>query len=220
MSESVREHEQQAAEHARRRPIWCAVLTVSDTRSIDDDISGQRIVTYLEQAGHLCVKRTIVRDEPPLIESELRSRLAEPDIHAILITGGTGIGARDGTIEIVRKLLTHELEGFGELFRMLSWEQVGAAAMLSRAVGGLVAPPTSSDGATRHGGQAARPAAAGKLRDEGKDGASPAPPRPTTSQAHGTFVFAMPGSPNAVMLAMQKLIIPQLPHLVWQRVRE
>jgi molybdenum cofactor biosynthesis protein B len=179
MSESVRAHEAHAAEAARRKPIWCAVLTVSDTRQVDDDISGQRIVAYLEQAGHLCVKRSIVRDEPDQINAELRARLADPDIHVILITGGTGIGRRDRTIEIVSRVLTHPLDGFGELFRMLSWEQVGAASMLSRAVGGMVS----------------------QAPDEGGD----------------TFIFAMPGSPNAVNIAMQKLIIPQLPHLVWQR---
>jgi hypothetical protein len=111
--------------------------------------------------------------------SRSRRGRATPSIDAIISTGGTGIARRDSTIDVVRSMLTHELDGFGELFRMLSYEQVGPAAMLSRAVGGLV------------------------MRDP----------------AHGgdTFLFAVPGSVNAVETAVSKLIAPQLAHLVWER---
>lgn len=138
------QHEQAAA--ARGRPVHCAVLTVSDTRTMETDVGGPLIERHLRSAGHLCAARAIVRDEPPMIERQLRAWLADPAIQAILITGGTGISQRDTTIEVVRRLLTVELEGFGELFRMLSYEQVKGAAMLSRAVGGLVVNNDGSAG--------------------------------------------------------------------------
>jgi molybdenum cofactor biosynthesis protein B len=122
-----------------------------------------------------------VPDDPAKIRSQIEQWLADDSILAILITGGTGIGNRDSTVEVVRGLLTVELDGFGELFRMLSYEQVRAAAMLSRAIGGLVVRPAG----------------------EGGD----------------TLIFAMPGSPAAVELAMSRLIGPQLSHLVWERRR-
>lgn len=130
-------------------------------------------------AGHIAAECTIVRDEPAEITAQLERWLADPSIDAILTTGGTGIAKRDTTIEVVRRLLTVELEGFGELFRMLSYEQVKAAAMMSRAVAGLV------------------------IREPVRGG--------------DTFIFAMPGSPNAVETAMSKLIAPQLAHMVWER---
>lgn len=123
----------------------------------------------------------IVRDDPESIAKQIEKWLSDSAFHAILITGGTGISRRDTTVEVVRRFLTVELEGFGELFRMLSYEQVQAAAMLSRAVAGLV------------------------VRDESKGG--------------DKFIFAMPGSTNAVELAMRKLIAPQLAHLVWERIK-
>lgn len=172
-------HEDFAADMARRQPVRCAVLTVSDTRTIETDEGGPLVAQLLEQAGCQVVARAIVKDEPSAITAQLENWLADSRIDAILTTGGTGIAKRDTTIEVVRRLLTHELEGFGELFRMLSYPQVKAAAMLSRAVGGLVA------------------------RDP--------------QQSGDTFLFAMPGSLNAIETAMTNLIAPQLPHLVWER---
>ena len=182
-------HEQQAAKSLADRPIPCAVLTISDTRTIDTDISGSVIVDLLNSAGHRVVERSIVRDEAAEIDTIVRTWLARCDIAAILTTGGTGIARRDTTIEVVRRMLSIELEGFGELFRMLSYEQVKGAAMLSRAVAGLVIAPAS--GPDRNRGPAQPP--------------------------HETFIFAMPGSRNAVETAMTHLIVPQLPHLVWER---
>lgn len=172
-------HEKQAAEHVANRPVRCAILTVSDTRTTATDSGGDLVEKLVLEAGHQVLERDLVKDEPAGIRATLELWLARSDIDAILATGGTGIAKRDTTIEVVRKLLTTELEGFGELFRMLSWEQVGAAAMMSRAVGGLVSRI---------------PAAGGD-----------------------TFIFAMPGSPNAVETAMKNLIAPQLAHLVWER---
>lgn len=187
MSESSQQHQAHAAQHARKNPVRCAVLTVSDTRTMENDKGGALIVQHLEAAGHLAAARAIVRDEAGQICAQIEQWLGDSTIHAILITGGTGIAKRDTTIEVVRRLLTIELEGFGELFRMLSYEQVKAAAMMSRAVGGLVVGESASGGASG-GGE--------------------------------TFIFVMPGSPNAVELAMSKLIVPQLPHLVWERRKE
>lgn len=161
-------------------PVNCAVLTISDTRTPETDVGGKLVVQLLERAGCCAAATLIVRDEPSQIRDQLRAWMSDPSIHAILTTGGTGIGKRDSTIEVVRSLLTAELEGFGELFRMLSFQHVGGAAMLSRAVGGMVQHPDSD---------------------------------------RVTFIFAMPGSPNAIETAMNNLIAPQLAHLVWERKR-
>lgn len=158
-------------EHRRAAPkgIGCAVVTVSDTRSLADDKSGALVGELLEQAGHHVVDRLLVPDEPARIETAVRELAARSGIEAVLITGGTGIASRDQTPETIERLLSKVLPGFGELFRMLSYQEIGAAAMLSRAVGGLV---------------------------------------------DRTVVLVMPGSPAAVRLAMEKLIVPELGHLV------
>jgi molybdopterin adenylyltransferase len=178
---SSEKHEAQAQAMAKRQPVRCAVLTISDTRTPADDQGGDTVVRLLEQGGHVLVRRNLVKDDAPAIRAQLLTWIADQEIDAILCTGGTGIAKRDTTIEVVRSLLTVELEGFGELFRMLSWEQVKAAAMMSRATAGLVMqlPGTGGD----------------------------------------TFIFAMPGSVNAVQTAMETLIVPQLAHLVWERKR-
>ena len=178
-SDSSNQHREQAKGKTAR----CAVLTVSDTRQADNDAGGKLIIDTLKQAGHTVSDYTIVRDEPDLIDHQLKSWLSltdssltpqAPPLDLIITTGGTGIAQRDTTVEVVRRLLDKELEGFGELFRMLSYEQVGPAAMLSRAVAGL---------------------------------------------AGETLIFTLPGSPNAIRLAMDKLIVPELPHMVWERGR-
>jgi molybdenum cofactor biosynthesis protein B len=160
-----------AEEHRQSAPpaVRCAVVTVSDTRTLENDTSGQLIVEGLQNAGHTVAEHVVVADEPvPLREAVLRFA-ASAEVDAVLLTGGTGIAVRDQTPDTIAELLTKELPGFGELFRMLSYEEIGAAAMLSRAVGGLV---------------------------------------------DNTLVLAMPGSTAAVRLAMEKLILPELPHLV------
>jgi molybdopterin adenylyltransferase len=159
------------SEHRTAAPISLnlAVLTVSDTRTIETDTSGALIVALAEAAGHRVVERTILPDEPAAMRPFLQACGANDDLHAVLVTGGTGVSARDQTFETVSALLTKPLPGYGELFRMLSYAQIGPACMLSRAVGGLM----------------------------GK-----------------TAVLVMPGSRAAVELAMTKIILPELPHLV------
>jgi molybdenum cofactor biosynthesis protein B len=160
-----------AASHRGDAPsrLRVAVLTISDTRTIETDTGGALVVERIETAGHAVVERAIVRDDPDSIRATLTSWRDRGDVDAALLTGGTGISARDRTFETVTGLLTTALPGYGELFRMLSYQEIGAAAMLSRAVGGL----------------------AGRL-----------------------VVLTMPGSRAAVRLAMDRLIVPELPHLV------
>jgi len=147
----------------------CAVITLSDTRTEQTDTSGQMIRNLLTGDSHVVAHYQIIPDEPSQLESILLDLLAREDVDAILTNGGTGISRRDQTISVIIKHLDQELPGFGELFRMLSWQQIGSGAMLSRAVGGI---------------------------------------------AKGKPVFAMPGSTKAVQLAMEKLILPELRHLL------
>jgi molybdenum cofactor biosynthesis protein B len=149
--------------------VRCFVLTISDTRTEATDTGGKAIVELLAGAGHEVAGRRIVPDEPARVRTALEEQMARPDVAAIITTGGTGISSRDGTFETVDSLLDKKLDGFGELFRMLSFEEIGAAAMLSRACAGV---------------------------------------------ARGTVILALPGSEHAVRLAMTKLIVPELAHLV------
>ena len=154
---------------AGRGPLSVAVLTVSDTRTVETDTSGALILTLVEEAGHRVVGRNIVPDDPAPMTMLLRGFHARDDLHAVLVTGGTGISPRDQTYETVSALLTKPLPGYGELFRMLSFAEIGPACLLSRAVGGLM----------------------DKL-----------------------VILVMPGSRAAVELAMRKIILPELPHIV------
>ena len=149
--------------------VGCAVVTVSDTRTLKTDTGGQTIMDLVIGAGHQVVDRHILPDEPEPLRELLASLSARADVDAVLMTGGTGIGSRDQTFETVMGLLDKTLPGYGELFRMLSYEEIGSAAMLSRAVGGLIGR---------------------------------------------TVLLTMPGSRAAVRLAMEKLILPELGHLV------
>jgi molybdenum cofactor biosynthesis protein B len=160
-----------AKQHQAAAPasVACAVLTVSDTRTLTDDKSGALIVDLLTAAGHRVAERAIVRDEPTDVAAFVAKLTASNAVEAILITGGTGIAARDQTPEALRGLFAKELPGFGELFRMLSYQEIGPAAMLSRAIGGVIGT---------------------------------------------TVVLLMPGSTAAVRLAVEKLILPELGHLV------
>ncbi len=166
---SFREHEEAA--EATRPTVRCAVITLSDTRTEATDTSGRLIVDGLRAAGHEVVERHILPDEPAELGPLLERLCATDGVDAVLLTGGTGIGPRDSTHEVVSARLDKRLDGFGELFRMLSWEEIGPAAMLSRAVGGV---------------------------------------------RNGRVVLSMPGSRNAVRLAMEKLVLPELQHLVWE----
>jgi molybdenum cofactor biosynthesis protein B len=145
------------------------VITVSDTRTPQTDAGGQTLANGLTGAGHEVLVRQIVRDDPEPMRELLIGLCDRHDIDAILMTGGTGLGSRDQTFETVGALLDKPLPGYGELFRMLSYDQVGAAAMLSRATGGLIGR---------------------------------------------TVLLTMPGSRKAVQLALEKIILPELGHLV------
>jgi molybdenum cofactor biosynthesis protein B len=144
-------------------------VTVSDTRTLETDTGGQAVVERLAAAGHEVAAREIIPDEPQRMRQLLSELTARDDIDAVLLTGGTGLSRRDQTFESVSGLLTKALPGYGELFRMLSYQEIGPAAMLSRATGG---------------------------------------------QIGRTVVLTMPGSPAGVRLAMEKLIVPELGHLV------
>ena len=118
-------------------PLAIAVLTVSDSRTLADDASGQTLVERLTAAGHRQAERAIVPDDIYRIRAVVSNWIADPAVQVVLITGGTGITGRDRTPEAIQPLLDKEINGFGELFRMLSWEEIGASTLQSRALGGL-----------------------------------------------------------------------------------
>ena len=157
-------------QHEQSAPpsLSVAVITVSDTRTEETDTGGQAVIDHLLAAGHLLHSRHIIRDEPVPMRELLLALAQELDLRAILLTGGTGISSRDQTFETVSALLDKPLPGYGELFRQLSYAEIGPAAILSRATGGVF---------------------------------------------RGKVVLTMPGSPNGVNLAMEKIIVPQLRHL-------
>lgn len=128
------------AEHKADAParLRCAVITVSDTRTLETDTGGAEVVRFVEEAGHEVAERKIIPDEPDRMRPLLEWFRDAEDVDAVLMTGGTGITSRDQTFETVTAMITKPLPGYGELFRMLSYQEIGAAAMLSRATGGLM----------------------------------------------------------------------------------
>lgn len=118
-------------------PLTIAVLTVSDTRSLGDDASGLTLEERLTAAGHRLAERAIVPDNVYRIRALVSAWIADPAVQVVLTTGGTGMTGRDSTPEAIRPLLDKEITGFGELFRMLSWDEIGASTLQSRALGGL-----------------------------------------------------------------------------------
>ena len=118
-------------------PVNIAVLTVSDTRDMSTDRSGETLQSRIEAAGHRCVARVILKDEADLIAEKLRGWIADPEVDCVITTGGTGITGRDVTPEAFKRVLEKEIEGFGELFRMLSYQKIGTSTMQSRAIGGV-----------------------------------------------------------------------------------
>lgn len=164
-------------QHRRYAPrtVGFVIVTASDSRAEVDDDSGLKIAQLVAAAGHQVVARRVVRDQPTAIREAVLEGLSANGADVVVISGGTGFSPRDVTVEAVAPLLDRTVEGFGELFRMLSYEQVGAAAMLSRATAGTI----------------------------------------------GTgVVFVLPGSPKAVELGMQELILPEVAHLLGQLRRE
>lgn len=148
-----------------------AIVTVSDTRTAETDVGGNLAAELCRGAGFTVRSQIILRDEPDEVSARVKSWAGSGDIDAVLLTGGTGLSRRDTTVEAVSRLFEKTIPGYGELFRALSFAEVGAAAMLSRANAGTVG---------------------------------------------STVVFTMPGAPAGVRLALEKLILPELAHLVSQ----
>ena len=123
-------------EHKATAPssVRCFIITVSDTRTMEDDASGQAITQLLTAAGHVVTGRTVVKDDPDMVHSTVERHLADVGVQVIITTGGTGITSRDSTYEAISTLLEKRLDGFGELFRMLSYQEIGPAAMMTRAL--------------------------------------------------------------------------------------
>ena len=166
MSESVHKHKESAPETVR-----VAILTISDTRTPETDTGGDIAEELLEGAGQEVVERRIVRDEVSGIRNNFIDLLARSDVDAVVATGGTGVSGRDTTYEVVERMVEKRLDGFGEIFRMLSYEEIGSAAIMSRALAGSVG---------------------------------------------SKFVASLPGSRNAVRLAVEKLLVPELSHVVFE----
>jgi molybdenum cofactor biosynthesis protein B len=170
-------HEAHKAEAPRT--VACLVVTTSDTRTRETDETGRLLIELLKGEGHAVVGYRIVRNDVSEIQEAVRRGLDDPEVQAILFTGGTGISRRDKTYEVIAEYLhrrfgSRRIDGFGELFRVLSYQEIGSAAMLSRAVAGVL---------------------------------------------DGKIVVSLPGSPAAVRLAMTKLILPELGHIVREATR-
>lgn len=165
-SESVQQHRSAAA-----GSLTFGIITVSDTRTLANDTGGDLIAGLLQGAGHSVATRVVVTDDRERIVTAVLELVRDPTVDAVITTGGTGIARRDVTYEAVCSILDRQIAGFGELFRMLSWEEVGPAAMLSRATAGAIG---------------------------------------------STAIFSLPGSRNAIRLAMEKLILPEIEHVVFE----
>jgi molybdenum cofactor biosynthesis protein B len=165
---------QQDHKAAAPASVLCAIVTISDTRTEATDASGRAMADLLSAAGHVVAARAIVPDDPDTVVALVRRHVDDPGVQAVLTTGGTGITSRDSTFEALDGLFEKRLPGFGELFRMLSFHDIGPAAMLSRAAAGTI---------------------------------------------KGRIVLSLPGSEAAVRLALTRLVIPELAHLVQQATR-
>ncbi len=153
------------------RSVNCFIATISDTRTIENDKSGQLLKQLLEESNHIVAEHVIIADEEQLISKAIDDVMLQPEVEAILFTGGTGISKRDVTIEVVQSKIVKEIPGFGEIFRMLSYtEDIGSAAIMSRATAGVL--------------------------------------------ESGQLIFSMPGSSGAVKLAMNKLILREISHMI------
>lgn len=151
--------------------IGCTIITCSDTRTPETDTSGQLIRKLLEEQGHRVIEYQVVKDEPYQIQLRVALGTINPLVHAVIVNGGTGIARRDSTFEALDAMLEKRLDGFGQLFRVLSYQEIGSAAIMTRATAGTI---------------------------------------------NGRVLFSVPGSEHAVRLAMEKLILPELGHLVQQ----
>lgn len=165
----------QHREIAGHQPVTVAIVTVSDSRTPETDTNRHYIEARMKELGHVVAAYRLIKDEPDQVAAALNELVALPDVRIILFNGGTGISPRDTTFDVISRMLEKTLPGFGEIFRMLSYQEVGAAAILSRATAGVY---------------------------------------------QKTMVFSMPGSPNAVQVALEKLILPEINHFAWEIVRK
>lgn len=165
----------QHREIAGHQPVTVAIVTVSDSRTPETDTNRHYIEARMKELGHVVAAYRLIKDEPEQVAAALDELVALPDVRIILFNGGTGISPRDTTFDVISRMLEKTLPGFGEIFRMLSYQEVGAAAILSRATAGVYKK---------------------------------------------TMVFSMPGSPNAVQVALEKLILPEINHFAWEIVRK
>jgi molybdenum cofactor biosynthesis protein B len=158
-------------EHKRHAPqhVACAVITCSDTRTPDTDTSGALIISLLKEHGHVVSGYEVVKDDPVEIRTKIEAAVRNDAVQAIIINGGTGLSRRDSTFEAIDGMLEKRLVGFGEIFRYLTYQDIGSPAIMSRATAGLY---------------------------------------------RGRIIFSTPGSEAAVRLAMEKLILPELGHIV------
>ncbi|PJF25349.1 MAG: molybdenum cofactor biosynthesis protein [Phototrophicales bacterium] len=166
---------EQHRQFAGSQPVTIAIVTVSDSRTPETDTNRHYIERRMAELGHIVAAYRLIKDEPDQVAAALDELAALDNVRLILFNGGTGIAPRDTTYDVISRMLEKTLPGFGELFRYLSYQEVGAAAMLSRATAGVY---------------------------------------------KRTLVFSMPGSPNAVEVALEKLILPELNHLAWEVVRK
>ena len=166
----VDEHRSGAGEPA----FGFAVVTASDSRTPERDVSGALVRELAERAGHRAVETLLVEDDAALLRAAVAEALAAKAVDVVVVTGGTGLAPRDVTVEAIAPMFEKSVDGFGELFRRLSYDEIGAAAMLSRATADVVA---------------------------------------------GKAVFLLPGSPAAVRLALERIVLPELAHLLGQARR-
>ena len=169
MSKSYQEHKQKAP-----KSVSCAVLTISDTRTEQDDESGRLIKQKLSQNGHHVVFYTILKNEADSIKKQIHELLQQGELQVIITSGGTGVSHRDITVETIYPILDKKLDGFGELFRSLSYQEIGTASIMSRAIAGV---------------------------------------------ARGKVILCLPGSVGAANLAMDKIILPEIGHMVREATR-
>lgn len=163
-------------EHRQKSPqsVNCAVLIISDSRTEQDDESGRLIKQKLSQNGHQVMAFSLLKNDAESIKKKITELLGQADLQVIIASGGTGVSHRDVTVETISPMLEKKLDGFGELFRFLSYQEIGSASMMSRALAGVVG---------------------------------------------GKVILCLPGSLGAVTLAMDKLILPEIGHMVREATR-
>ena len=166
---SYLEHKKQAP-----RSVSCAVLTISDSRTEPDDESGRLIKEKLGQSGHRLISYAILKNDADAIRQKISELLRLEELQVIITSGGTGVGHRDVTVETISTILEKKLDGFGELFRFLTYQELGTGSIMSRAIGGV---------------------------------------------AGGKVILCLPGSAGAVTLAMDKVILPEIGHMVREATR-